>query len=544
MKVDSEINEQKYLNSRIGAELANRVNDVAAACSRLLEVNSELSFNQRNIRQLFDQNLRGLEYIVIVDEKGKALIHTNRLREGIVFDDEVGLKAAQTGFTLLQVYNRNTGEVMIDASCPVNVQGRKVGTIRVGYVIKEDTLGLKLVFASILPMVVASGLYLLDVQPLIAAVAGFTLSGISAVFVKDQLARAMDAVFEGTRAIGEGNLNKMILPRRRDEVGQMVFEINKIALGIGTIINQLQNFAHVIKMASEEQSHSVEEYNSTSEQIAATAQEVAGGANNQLACINSAKKFSEELTTAIDDMARFSNEGLNHSARSLANAGSGMANLSATVEQMHKIHRSFDQSARVIEELAAHSSQIERITNTITEIAQQTNLLALNAAIEAARAGEHGWGFAVVAEEVRTLAESSAVFAKEIKDIITNNIRKTSEAVQTMSSGVGEAEKGKQILQDTVDSIDEIIESVKMLSSQLSTINEMTTSLKQRSGVLVNDIENSRIIAVETARASQSISGATQEQVASSQCLAAAARSLADVAHEMQQWVHRFVVPK
>lgn len=544
MKVDTKINEQKYLNSRTSAELADRVKDIAYACSRLLEVNRDLPFNQNNIRHLFAQNIKGLEYIVIVDETGRALMHTNRLREGIVFDDEVGLKAAQTNSLLLQVYNRNTGELMIDASCPINVQGRKVGAIRIGYVIRQNTLGIKLVLACILPMVVSSGVYFLNVDPVIASAAGFTLSVISAIFVKDQLAKALEAVLEGTRAIGEGNLDKLIFPKRRDEIGQMVFEINKISLGIGSIINQLQNFAHVIKMASEEQSHTVEEYNSASQQIAATSQEVAAEAINQLACIKSAKKFSEELTTAIDDMARFSNEGLVHSNTSLARAGSGMVNLNSTVEQMRKIHQSFDQSSRVIEELAAHSSQIERITNTITEIAQQTNLLALNAAIEAARAGEHGWGFAVVAEEVRTLAESSAVFAKEIKDIITNNIRKTTEAVQTMSSGVGEAEKGKRILEDTVESISEIIDSVKMLSSQLGTINEMATSLKQRSGVLVNDIENSRMIAEETAKASESISGATQEQVASSENLAAAARSLADVAHEMQQRVQRFVVPK
>lgn len=542
MKINSPINEPKYLNSRTGAKLAARVKNIADACSDLLEVNGEISSNQRNIQRLFDQNLKELEYIVIVDEKGKALIHTSRLRVGLIFDDAVGIKAIQTGTTLLQVYNRDTGEVMIDASCPVYAQGRRVATIRIGYAIRRNTLGIKMFIACVVPMVVTSGLLLLlNVHSLIAPAAGFVLSVISAIYVKNQLTKALDAVVEGTRSIGEGNLSKLMLPKRRDEIGQIVFEINKLSLGIGTIITQLQNFAGVIQSASEEQRQSVEEFNSTSEQIAATAQEMAGDAKNQLVSINSAMKFTAELTIAIDNMTRFSNEGMAQSDRSLARAGSGMDNLRATVEQMHKIHQSFDKSALVIEELAGYSSQIERITNTITEIAQQTNLLALNAAIEAARAGEHGWGFAVVAEEVRSLAESSAVFAKEIKDIITNNIRKTTEAVETMNSGVSEAEIGKMMLRETVDSINEITESVETLSSQLRTINEMATSLKGRSGILVKDVENSRDIAYETYKASATISGATQEQVASSQCLAASARSLADVTQEMQNWVQRFI---
>ncbi len=536
------VHEQKLLNSRIGSKLLKKAEELAGSCSRLLEQTDDLEYNENSIRKLFDQNLGGMEYILVVDREGKALIHTNRLREGIVYNDRVGLEAASTNTSLLQVYYRDTGEVLLDASCPVYVKGKKAYAIRVGYVIRHNSLGIKLVAASVFPMILAATLYYLKVEPSLAFGSGLLLALLAAFFVKNQLSKLTCAFFEGTGALSQGNLTKVIEPQSGDEIGQIVSEINKITLGLRYIIRKLQDFAQQIRIASEEQSRSTHQFNSASEQIAATTQELAAGAKIQLDSINSAKSFGEEITSAIQKMVQFSEEGLRQSENYLIKASTGMTDISASREQMLKISRSFDHTAQVIEELAAHSSQIEKITNTITEIAQQTNLLALNAAIEAARAGEHGLGFAVVAEEVRTLAESSAVFAKEIKDIITSNIRKTSEAVQVMRSGVGEVEKGRQVLDETVVSINQIIESVKQLSGQLKTTFEMASEISERSGVLIKDLDDSLNVAVETARAAEAISSATEEQVAASECLSATAKSLSNAAVEMEQLVGRFTV--
>lgn len=534
--------EEKKLGGKSGKALRLRAEEVAEACRRLLAQNSDLQAAEKSLRQMFDRSLDGMEYIVLVDELGKALIHTNRLREGAMFNDEVGIRAARTTATILQVYHRDTGEILLDAATPVMVNGNKLYSVRVANVIRENSLGSKLVAAAVLPMVLAIGLFFWLRDPIIAFSAGLIASIISAVFVKDKITHISGAVLEATRAISEGNLTKLIKPKSRDEVGQMVFEINKITLGLNSIIKELQHFAKHIRDASEKQSHSVDEFNSASNQIAATTQEVAGGAQSQLVSIGSAKSFGEEITAAVQNMVSFSGDGLQQAEHSLVKAGEGMVNLKASEEQMLNIHHAFDKSAQVIEELAAQSSQVERITNTITEIAQQTNLLALNAAIEAARAGEHGWGFAVVAEEVRTLAESTAVFAKEIKDIVTNNIRKTSEAVEVIAIGLGEVDKGKLIVEDTVSSIKQIIASVEILSTRFRTIHEMAGGISERSDVLVKDLDHSLNVAVDTARAAESISGATEEQAATSDALVSAAHFLAKAALDMEQLVDRFVV--
>jgi len=534
--------EQSYLRSKKGTLLQAKAEEMALACAAVLAGPDEWSYQYDQIRDIFDKNLGDLEYFLLVDVSARALIHTNRLREGVLFDDPVGMQAALTERPLLQLYHRNTGEKLLDASVPVIINGVKKYSVRAAYVLRERYLALKVFMTTLIPIFIAQVVYLLGFKLGYVFGAGILASLIAGYVIKKQIFATLDNVFKGTRAISKGDLTSYFEPSSTDELGQLIFEVNKINIGLSTIITELQKVARRVALAGDEQASATEQFNLSSGSIAATTQELAAENYRQVDSINLAQKFSEELDGMVSNMVASSRTGMELSEKALTKADKGTANLRSTERQIDKIERSFEMSAGAMEELAMQSQQIERITNTITEIAQQTNLLSLNAAIEAARAGEHGRGFAVVADEVKKLAEETAVFAKEIQQIICGNSKKTAAAVTLMRQGTFEVTAGKGVLLETVHSINEIRDAIYQTARELQSNFHTASEIKASSSVLYRNLGEILQISDKSARAAESISASTEEQAAASQNIAASAQSLYHVLDELEKMINRFKV--
>lgn len=535
-------NEHKLLNSKKGNLLLDTAEEVAQACAAIIAETGDGSFRYDKIRNIFDQNLHDLEYFLLVDETGRALIHTNRLREGVLFNDPVGLQAALTERPLLQVYHRNTGETLLDASAPVIVNGTKKYSVRAAVVIRERYLALKVMMTTLIPLAVAQAVYLLGFGMGFVFGSGVLASIIAGHVIKKQIFATLDNVLKGTRAISKGDLTNYSEPTSADELGQLVFEVNKISIGLLLIIKELQSVAHRVTIAGDEQASATEQFNLASSQIAANIEDLAIGTHKQVDSIHSAQKFSAELDGMVSNMVASSHSGMELAEKALAKTEEGTDNLRATERQIGKIERSFELSAGAMEELALQSLHIERITNTITEIAQQTNLLSLNAAIEAARAGEHGRGFAVVADEVKKLAEETAVFAKEIQLIISGNSKKTSEAVMLMRQGATEVESGKRVLGETAYSINDIRDAIQNTARELKSNFNIASEIKGSSSMLFRDLGEVLQISDKHASTAESISAATQQQAAASQCIATCAQALHQALGELEKLIYRFKV--
>ena len=537
------IKPENNANSTVAKRGLHKIGMIGKQCSQIFSATENLKEAEGLIRELLESNLDTEEYFVLVDLNGKALIHTNRLREGVLFDDPVGLKVARTSGPLSQIYHRNTGELLVDCSVPIEVKGQHRYSLRLGIIITRKRFLYKILLSTLAPVILLTvGYYFPGTQTYrffwsIPAVLGGLSFGL---WLYRDLIAAMDVIFSGSKTIASGDLTYFSRPKTHDEVGQIAFEFNKIALGLKNIIIDLKTSISCISVACAEQSLATKEVTMAADQISATVLQVIEGANKQSENMIGATNITLHMAETMNQMSENSLKAVNLAEQAFEAAKGGTDAVHQSIEQMNTIRQSVEASTRVIKDLDDKSNQIGNIISTITNIANQTNLLSLNAAIEAARAGEQGKGFAVVAEEVRKLAEESSRSAQEIMAIITETQLKTSEVVNSMLDGAKQVEIGTKVINQTGDAINKIMAAVQETTQQIQANSTLASHLNDGSSSLAKDLEQTKAISQDTLAILQVISSSVEEQIAMSQEIASGSQTLSNAAYQLQQIANRF----
>ena len=262
--------------------------------------------------------------------------------------------------------------------------------------------------------------------------------------------------------------------------------LEKMRLSYVEILYQLKDMINVLSSATL--------------QLSSSAEEMSSGSVEQVSQTGEIASAVEEMSRTIVENARNATSVSEIADKSANSVQIGVGTLREVINEIADISKLVDGSMKVIIELGKSSEQIGEIISVINDIADQTNLLALNAAIEAARAGEHGRGFAVVADEVRKLAEKASRSTKEIKDIINKLQNMTTTAVEAMKRSKDETEKGIRLADDSGKALNEMLEAFKKLKDMISEIAVANNQQASTSEQISRNVELIAKVAEETSR--------------------------------------------
>ncbi|MBA3902258.1 MAG: methyl-accepting chemotaxis protein [Rhodocyclaceae bacterium] len=319
---------------------------------------------------------------------------------------------------------------------------------------------------------------------------------------------------EGAQRIAGGNLTSRVAEESKDELAVVARGFNSMADSLNELIGKIQSNASNVSAAA------------TS--LAASSSHIHDGSQKQSEAASAMAASVEQTTVGIGQIAEHARHAQEISAESGTLSDEGSDVVHRTVDEMKQIAASVEQSARLIEELGRQSDRISAIVNVIKDIADQTNLLALNAAIEAARAGESGRGFAVVADEVRKLAERTTKSTQDIASMIASIQSGTSQAVESMHSGVERVAGGVELAMRAGEAMERIKSGALRV---VQSVDDISLALKEQSAASVEIAGNVEKIAQMAEENNAAVAGTT-----------ATARELERLAAGLQGEIRRYRV--
>ncbi len=333
---------------------------------------------------------------------------------------------------------------------------------------------------------------------LVAVMAGVIVGGLVSVTITRRITKPIELVVHAMQRILHGDLTGEGLSiTSTDELGDLGRATNEMQKSLRTMIDSVSTSAERIATASEE--------------FSATAAEQAQGAENQKDQTQQVAAAMLQMSSTVAQVAENSTKASEASRKAADTARLGGQIVEDTLAKMRAIADSVGHTAKRVQELGKSSNQIGEIIGVIDDIADQTNLLALNAAIEAARAGEQGRGFAVVADEVRKLAERTSKATKEITQMIQNIQTETHSAVEAMQAGTKQVELGVESTTQAGTSLHDIIKTSELVGDMILLIASASTEQSSASEEINVNIEQIAKIARETAAGSQESAKAVHE---------------------------------
>lgn len=375
----------------------------------------------------------------------------------------------------------------------------------------------------------------------IAIIIGIALGVFLIFYIQRTISRPLKSVVQAANHIASGELfHENLTHYSKDEIGQLSTAFNEMKGNIKNLLTHIQDNAEHLTASVEELSASTEEITTSADEITMRINETANAAVAATVAANESAHAMDETAVGVQRIAEATQQ-LHHNAVTTSElATNGNNTVEEAQQQMNVIHESTQVINTLVQKLSKQSEEISQITAVITAITDQTNLLALNAAIEAARAGEHGKGFAVVADEVRKLAEESKQSANQIVTLTQEIQEDTHNVEKAVFDGLHSVTEGVKTIGHAGQAFESIVKAINTMTDQIEDISATSEEISASAEQVAASVAEIAHGASTSSDNTQIVATASKEQSITMQQINQVASDLSEKSLDLQNQINHF----